>query len=91
VVFEIGETCKNIYIIMTGMISIYISDNVGNEEHLDILGRGSILGTDFTLIKELWVYRAINHTSVAAKLFIIPETAIFKLQNEFPEIDDAVK
>ena len=50
VLFEIGETCKNIYILISGMLDIFIMDNHGVEEHLDILGRGSIIGTNFTLV-----------------------------------------
>lgn len=81
--FDIGETCNDIFIIMSGMVDIFIADNFGAEEHLDVLGRGSILGINFILVKEQWVYRAVNNTSLAAKIFVIPHSSINKLKNDF--------
>lgn len=49
ILFEIGDVCQSIYVVMQGAIEIILSD--GNiSQPLDILGRGSILGSNNVIL-----------------------------------------
>jgi len=50
--FDIGETCRDIFFVISGVVDIIITDNKGNTEVLDVLGRDSVIGGNFVLIKE---------------------------------------
>ena len=58
--FDIGECCDSIIIIIRGMIDIRITDGMYLYETLDLLGPGSIIGCNYMLKKERWPYLAIN-------------------------------
>jgi CRP-like cAMP-binding protein len=56
VLFDVGDACENIYFVLHGVIDIVISDGYQNHQVLDILGKGSIIGANFVLKKEKWIY-----------------------------------
>ena len=58
--FNIGDLCEDLFIVLSGTIDIQISDGYENTETLDVLGRGSVIGFNNILNKEMWYYAAIN-------------------------------
>ena len=49
-----------IIIIMHGVIDIVVSDGYVNSHILDILGKDSIIGSNFVLKQEPWCYEALK-------------------------------
>ena len=60
--FDAGERCQNIYILLTGSIDVQLTDGDKLIQTLDTLGPGSLLGMNFVLKQEPWYYRAKNNT-----------------------------
>jgi len=58
------------------VIDIQISDGYKHNETLDILGRGSVLGFNNILNKEMWYYRAVNKTITSCKVIKISRELI---------------
>ena len=57
--FEYGDQCKHISIILSGMLCIEIVNNKKDvKQEIDILGRGSIIGQNNIINKSQWFYRA---------------------------------
>lgn len=89
--FEIGETTGNVYIILSGMIDIVISDGQSSSQVLDILGPGSVIGMKLVLKNEKWFYRAVNNTMRTTRILTITQRSINKLQNLHQEIGQSVQ
>lgn len=62
VLFEAGDVCDAVYIVLSGTIDVEITDGFTKSRRLDTLGPGSILGQNFVLKQECWYYRAVNNT-----------------------------
>ena len=60
--FNVGEPCQDIFIILSGVIDIVITDGGSRNQTLDVLGKGSIIGPNFVLRKSKWFYKAVNKT-----------------------------
>lgn len=80
VLFEIGDECDSIFIIMQGIVDIVINDGFLLSERLDSLGKGSILGMNNVLTSEPWFCRAVNQTTQTVKVIKIKHSALMKLK-----------
>lgn len=59
IVFEYGEACDGIFLILNGVISIELINRKKEITHqIDILGRGSIIGFNNVIGGTPWFYRA---------------------------------
>lgn len=69
--FEQGEHCDDIFIILSGVIDIILWN--GKKKHLvlDYMGRGSIIGINSVLKGEKFLYEAINNCSITATVLKI--------------------
>lgn len=67
--FDIGDKCKFILIVLHGTIEITLSDGV-TEHQIDCLGKGSIIGSNNVLVGEKWIYKA-KVRSLSAYIFCI--------------------
>jgi CRP-like cAMP-binding protein len=47
--FNVGEKCDEIYIILSGVFDIEITNGVNLSITLDLLGKGSIIGSNYIL------------------------------------------
>ena len=54
-IFDVGQKCKEIIVILSGVIEISLSDGL-QEQHLDLLGRGSIIGLSNILYNDRFAY-----------------------------------
>ena len=73
---------------MSGVVDIILTDNRGNVETMDVLGRDSVLGMNFILIKEQWTYKAKNNNDIfPAKILKVSAASLNKLRNEHQNID----
>ena len=61
--FTVGDVCDTIHIVMSGVIDIMITDGYDQHQRLDVLGKGSIIGSNFILLGERWFCTAINNTN----------------------------
>ena len=69
--FDIHDTCDTIYIILSGVIDIVISDGINIKGVMDVLGPGSIIGINTFLKNEKWYYYAINNVRHTCKVLKI--------------------
>ena len=65
--FEYGDTCKDIFIIMSGIVDIVITDGTANKQVLDVLGKGSVIGMNNILKAQKWSFQAVNDTRITAR------------------------
>ena len=56
-IFEIGERGKFLYVVMMGALEIGLSDGF-HYQVIDLLGKGSIIGTNYFLNNLQWPYTA---------------------------------
>lgn len=56
-IFGVGDSCDDIFIVISGVIEITLSDGK-KKQHLDMMGRGSIIGMSNILFGEKWAYYA---------------------------------
>ena len=89
--FDLGDYCEDIYMILSGVIDIVISDGSSNRQVLDSLGRGSVLGMSFILKHEQWVYQALNNTSMTAHVIKINIHHLTTLGHYHGDIDEEVQ
>ena len=68
VLFEAGEICKAIYVVIVGTIDVELTDGDGLYHRLDSLGPNSILGTNFVFKKEPWYYRVKNNSNFSCQI-----------------------
>ena len=47
--FEIGQRSECIYVVLMGTIEIVLTDGTTNQIVMDLLGKGSIIGVNFSL------------------------------------------
>ena len=79
--FEAGERCNCLYIILNGVIDIQISD--GEETQvIDSLGKGSVIGINYLIKKEKWVYSAVNLSTITAKILKVDENLLNHIKNK---------
>jgi len=69
--FDIGEPCKDIFIILSGVCDIIISDGDKNKAVLDIMGKGSVIGNNFIFTREPWMYKAQNNSVSRVQVIMI--------------------
>jgi len=69
--FDVGDTCKHVCIVLEGVVDIVISDGFRNTTILDVLGKGSVLGQSYVISKEKWFYKAVNNSILTAKIIQI--------------------
>lgn len=59
ILFEYGQKCEFVYIILSGVVSIELINNKKEVmQQIDILGRGSVLGVNNVINGYPWYYRA---------------------------------
>lgn len=58
------------------MVDIVVTDGYFNSNVMDVLGKGSTLGSDFMITKETWHFEAIVSSLRSAKIITIPFTTI---------------
>lgn len=90
VLFDVGDACENIFFVLHGVIDIVLSDGYQNHQVLDILGKGSIIGANFVLKKEKWVYSAINNTTMTVRVLKISHNLLQTLAAQSLRIQNAV-
>lgn len=88
--FETGDESTELFFVMSGMISIIISDGKGRQECLDILGKGSIIGFNSILTNEKWNYRAINMTTQSVKIISLNNAPLRKMAENHTELCEAI-
>lgn len=53
ILFDIGDDCDSIYIVLSGVLEIIITDSDDKYKRImDLCGRGSIIGANFVLIDD---------------------------------------
>lgn len=70
--FSTGDLCKDIFVIVSGIIDIVVGEIGGTSITLDLLGRGSVIGQNYILTSEKWQYTALNRSNIPVKVLIIP-------------------
>ena len=55
--FKFGTKCEYIYVILQGVVQIDVTNGEENF-FLDLLGRESVLGSNFILSENIWNYSA---------------------------------
>ena len=90
--FDIGQNCNAIYIILSGIVDIVIySDELGLKKRvLDSLGKGSVIGTNFILTREQWSYRAVNQSTMAARVLKIDAGLLRSLRKKHVGVNLAI-
>ena len=76
VIFDVGDKCECIYYILQGVVDIVISDGYANSKVLDVLGKGSFIGSNHVLKAEYWFYRALNNSTVTTRVLKVKFNAI---------------
>lgn len=89
--FDVEDRCNEIIIIMHGVIDIVVSDGFYNHQILDILGKDSIIGSNFVLKQEPWCYEAINNSTITVKVLRINHNLISMLATQNKDIMDQVQ
>ena len=54
-IFDIGDASDCIYIVLLGTLEVGVSDGKIYQE-LDMLGKGSIIGSNYILVSLQWLY-----------------------------------
>lgn len=83
-IFEKGDPCEYIYIVVSGVLGIELTDGVSNFQHIDYMGRGSILGANSVISGARWHYRCVSRSRHSASLIQISRRLVtrFALDNE---------
>ena len=77
--FKVGDKCTDILVVLSGTISIELSD--GDTTYpIDIIGKGSVIGGNNVITGERWIYRA-KVRSFNALIFKIEYDIIVKEMN----------
>lgn len=79
-IFDVGELCDDIYIVLSGAVEIALTDNI-NYEMMDMMGKGSVIGINNVLVKEKWCYKAISRSSESTSVIKIPKAIVESLMN----------
>lgn len=58
---------------------------------LDLLGKDSVMGSNFVLIGEQWYCTAVNHTKETVKVIKINKSVLYRLRISFKQVDDAIE
>ena len=72
------------------MIDIVITDGGQNSQVLDILGKGSVLGSNFVFKSEQWAYRAVNQTEITACAIKVSFQDLVHLSNKHQDLAKAL-
>lgn len=68
--FKVGDRCTEIIVVVSGAIDIVITDGE-TALTLDLLGRGSVVGSNYILSHDKWYYEAANKSTMAARTIIL--------------------
>lgn len=90
--FDIGDHCNSIFIILSGVINIEIcSDEFGqNRCVLDSLGRGSVIGINYVITGDQWTYKAVNQSNMSARVIQIDIRVLKRLRRKQKDINKAM-
>lgn len=89
--FDVGDECEDIIVILNGCIDIVVSDGYKFQEILDVLGKDSIIGANFVLKQEVWAYEAVNNSNMTVKFMRINHNLISMLSTQNPDIMQSVQ
>ena len=68
-----------------------MSDGFRNSHVLDILGKDSIIGSNFVLKQETWCYEAINNTTITVKVLRISHNLLYTVASQNNDMMDAIQ
>lgn len=72
--FDIGDPSDSMYIVLLGTLEVILSD--GNvHQQIDMLGSGSVLGSNYVLVSLQWLYQ-VKVKSIGAHVFVLDRKII---------------
>ena len=82
--FEMGDLCNDMFFIVRGTIDLFVEKEIETggitSECIDVLGRGSMLGSNSIIARESWLYSAINNMTKSAKIIRIKKSVLEKMR-----------
>ena len=89
--FDLGDKCGEIFMVLNGIIDIVLTDGFDNNQVLDVCGRGSMMGFNFILSGERWIYRAINHSNDYVHVLSIKRELLLKYVESHKSIKRSIE
>ena len=89
--FNVGDKCTEIIVIVAGMIDIIITDGKDVHMTLDLLGKGSVIGSNYILSQEKWYYKAVNKATLPTKIIRLSKKLLQSWKEKNKDIEEAMK
>ena len=80
-VFSVGAPCECVYIVIQGVLQINLTNGY-KERQLDIMGQGSVIGSNFVIRGDIWYYNCVSVSREKTILIQIPQSTIYKLNEQ---------
>jgi hypothetical protein len=89
-IFKANERCKDLIIIMQGVVEIDMTDGLQNVL-MDLLGKGSVIGVNSFFTGVPWVFNAFAVSSQTTTLFRLDHEVIDKMMKSNSILNQAVQ